>query len=502
MKLQAFNGGKSTRLAPHLIGVNEAVEYTNIDSEPGYLAPVKKKLDLDTILLEYAHYFNYVGVWVSHYVNRDYLEYRNTLYFSEDGTNPKKSYNGTDFYNLGISPPLTAPVIATSGAGPLTGTYQYVITFYNSADGAESKPSPLTGELVCSSNQVNLSSLPISSDPQVDRKRIYRIGGYLTNFTLVDDVSAAASVYVDSISDVDVEGTILETAYYSQAPSGIKFLTEHYGILMGAKGDSVYFTPIGKPDAWPDLNFIRFDSDVTGIGKLYNGILVFTYFKTYIITGTNTSSFVKNLLSDQQGCKEHKSIQYLSSGEVLWVSNDGICATVGSDVRIVSKDKLGKINLSPVNAVVHDEVYYLQKTDGSIFSVDTRYGLIFKDFNHDTTRLVTAIDTLYAYNGNRLYELFADATYESYTWKSPILIEGSFSELKQYKSIFIRYNGTSVIKLYMDDVLIATKTLSGNGVEQIKVPQDKQDGYALQLVITGTATIYEIEYKPLGRRNN
>jgi len=502
MKLQVFNGGLDTRLASHLIGVNEAVQYTNIDNEDGTLKPVKQKLDLNTNLLEFSHWYNAISEWVSSSINRDYVEYRNTLYFTEDSSIPQKTTDNITFYNLGIDKPVLASLTAIGATGVLTGTYQYLITYYNSSDGAESGISPLSIELVVATDKIDLTSIPVSADPQVDKKRLYRLGGDLTAFTLVTTIDNIDTTYTDNIADTDVEGTLLEATLYEQALSGLQFLTEHYGILMAAIGDKVYFTPIGVPNAWPSNNYIDFDSDVTGIGKVLNGILIFTLNRAYIITGTNINSLVKNTLSETQGCKEHKSIKAISKGQLLWVSNDGICSSTGSNVDVISKPKLGKLNLSVKNAVIHDEVYYLQKADKTILAIDFRYGPVFKDINSRTTRLVVANDILYGLDNNTLYQMFADATDESYIYLSPNFTEGSYSERKSYKHFYIRANGAFTISVLIDKVTVQTKSFTGIETHDLEIPQAKQNGYSVQFLITGTAIISEIEYKARGRQSN
>lgn len=503
MKLQLFNGGKNSRLAPHLIGINEGIVYTNIDGDSGSLTPFKQKRSLGTLLTQYSHYFTTINDWVTSSNERSYVEYRNILYFTETGVAPQKTSDGTTLYQLGIINPILAATVAIGAAGVLTGTYQYLVTFYNSTEGVESGPSPLSSEVTVSSDQVDLTAIEVSSDPQVDQKRIYRLGGNLTSFTLVATINNVDVTYTDNIADTAVEGTILESTFYQPAPAGLQFLIEHYGIFIGAVGDKVYFTPIGRPNAWPTLNFIDFDSNVVGIGKVYNGIVVCTALKSYVITGTNTNSFVKNTLSSFQGCKKHHSMRQVSNGELLWVSNDGICSSKGSQINVISRHKLGKLDLSVKNAVVHDETYYLQKIDGTILSVDMRYGTpIFRDLAPDTENLVVANDILYGIKDNILYQMFDSTSYETFTWLSPVIIEGAYTELKKYKSIFIRSEGSLTFKVYLDGVLRLTKSLTGTSTHEIKVPQEFQDAYSVQFEISGTGIVREIEFKPLGRKSD
>src|SRR5690606_37278713 len=102
----------------------------------------------------------------------------------------------------------------------LDGVYTYAYTFYNSAEGRESKPSPLTNELTLVNGQVEISNLQVSTDPQIDKKRIYRIGGNYTTFALVAEINNELTTYVDNIPDVQIPGTPLESEEFGQAPEG------------------------------------------------------------------------------------------------------------------------------------------------------------------------------------------------------------------------------------------------------------------------------------------
>ena len=68
-------------------------------------------------------------------------------------------------------------------------------------------------------------------------------------------------------------------------------------------------------------------------------------------------------------------------------------------------------------------------------------------------------------------------------------------------NIYIRSNGTFIVKVYIDSILISTFNITGNQVHELTPPQEKQRGSDLQFAITGTGVIYEIEYKVVGRQN-
>lgn len=497
MRLQAFNGGKNTRLAQHLIGVNEGIVVSNVNIEDGTLTPVKKKSTSVLSLNEFAHYFSANDEWVGFNINRDYVEYQERLYWTQDSSIPQV-YTGTTTYNLGIAVPINTPAIPSTASGVLTGTYQYVYTFYNSTTGYESGPSPLSVEVVASSNSITIDNMQVSTETGVNQKRIYRVGGLLTNFSLVVTVDNTLTTYVDNIADTAIPGDILATTTYAQAPNGLKYLTEAYGIMFGALGDKVYYTPIGVPWAWPALQFFDLPTTVTGIGIISAGILLFTRDKTFIITGNTPETFSKYPLDPNQGCTDHKSIAYNKSS-ILWASTDGICTSTGGPATVLTKVKLGKQNFSVKKAVVYSEVYYLQLTDGTIFVVDFRYGGQVYDLSLTTTNLVAGNDKLYGYDNNGYYELFQDSTVETLQYTSPKYLNGAYTERKNYKSFYIRSEGALTVKVYIDDTLVATKVLSTTDTHELKVPQVEKNAYSVYFEISGTGTVYEIDWLPGGR---
>ena len=415
-------------------------------------------------------------------------------------------YYKAQWYRVGVLPNAAAtitdnvedisanPVLDESLFGELQGTYQYQMTYYNSTTGSESGPSPLSDEFALDDGgNVTFTSLPVSSDPQVTHKRLYRIGGNLTSMTRVVELTNATASYTDVLRDTEVEGTILETAIALQAPAGLKFLTEAYAMLFAALGSQLRFTPIGKPDQWPSLYFLEFDANITGLAAVTSGILVFTKFKTYLVTGTGPTSLAQQLISSDQGCIAHESVQVVA-GTAMWASTDGICASSGNLPQVISKDKLGKISLDPVDSVIYDENYYVLESDGSALILDYAYGGIYKRLNSDVLSLAVANDVLYGWQSGVLEIISGSDEPASFSYLSPRFIEGSATNSKLYKNIRFFHKGDIMVKVLIDDEVVIEKELTGTDSDTIKVPQEKQRGQYIQVQITGTGEVYEYEY--------
>lgn len=406
--------------------------------------------------------------------------------FTDPGVGPIQSITD-DVYDISANAELDETKLAS-----VVGDMQYVYTFYNSVTGRESAPSPIS-VLKEAKGIVTLTGLQVSSDPQVDTRRIYRVGGNITTFTLVEEIDNTVTSYVDSVKDSDLDGRLLNSTLNTPAPSELKYLTESNAMLFGAEGSKLRFTPVGQPAYWPEVYFLEFYNDITGIGVTASGLLVFTKYKTYIVYGTGPTLLSSQLLDGEQGCLAHASVQQVGSA-VMWVSTDGICVSNGSPAQVISQNKLGPIGFDIVDSVVHDQVYYLIGSEGQILAHDYRYNRIFKRLSLGVTSFAKANDKLYGVANGVLNELFKGSELEEFYYKSPRFIEGLFSEDKTYKKVYIYAAGDIIINIFINDLLVFTDTLTGTKKHEIQIDQSKQRGNYIQLEFKGKGEVLEYEY--------
>ena len=385
-----------------------------------------------------------------------------------------------------------------------TNLYTYCYTFYDSVNGVES--TPCLPSIEAGTIDIQLTGFEATTDTKVTTIRIYRNGGALTNYTLIKEIpyTNPVTVNIPYISDIDIAGNHILDSFNNYAPiSGLKYITEAYAMLFAAKGDKLYYSDIAKPYAWPKTNFLDFDATITGIGAVSNGLLVFTKYKTFIITGNSPSTFSKYILSSAQGCLSHKSIQFVDNN-LLWLSSDGICSTNGGQIKVLSMPIIGKLDflVNVYSAAILDNVYYLSYSNAlgdKLLVLDFRYNLCIRYIDTQGSHIIATRDNIYQdYNGT-LQKLLYGADLE-FTYKSPVLTEGKYSNYKTYKDMYIKYNGVFTIKVYIDRVLNTTVTLNGNDVYNLKF-QGLSKGYGLEIEITGTGEIEEIEYNVIGRQN-
>ncbi len=148
---------------------------------------------------------------------------------------------------------------AVSASGPLTGTYQYWVTFYNTITGTESNPFTPETSVSLSGKQVHLSSIPISSDAQVNARRIYRtVGNGAVGFLVTTIENNTQTTYTDILIDLDLEETELLFSNLNPRDSAFDFrecVGPHVGRMWWTRdaitghGGRIYYSPAGRPEA-------------------------------------------------------------------------------------------------------------------------------------------------------------------------------------------------------------------------------------------------------------
>lgn len=506
MKLNIFNGGLSKRLDPTLIGTNEAVCLLNVDNTQATLKSCCGMSEVSGVNIS-GYFYNYKDQWLSSTLERSYVEYKNTLYYTEKGQYPRK-YDGQREYKLGIDKPvnpLTVVEVNPSGTEKISDVpvvLQYVYTYYNSTDGIESAPSPPSIELNLAANKVvDISNIEISTDVQVNKIRIYRIGAGATEFTLFKEIDNVSNAVRDDLPTINLLGRLLESETNYPAKFDSQHLVEAYGSLFAAVGSKLYFTPPGFPAYWPEEYFMDFVSDITGLLPVPNGILVFSKDKTDILLGTKASDFSVGKVSDEYGCVSHTSCKNCK-GIPFWVSLSGICTYSTGVVSVISREKLDKLSLDIVNVISLEDQYFICKSNGKMLCMDLRFEPQFKEykFSEAISNIQKYNDELYARVGSKLYKLFAGAA-EQFRYVSPKLTEGDYSVTKLYNNIYMKSKGEFEVKILIDDEIVSERMYQGFKTHDMMPNMEDQRGESIQFDITGIGTIFEIEYKAMGRQN-
>lgn len=500
MKLTQFNGGLNIRVAPHLLELNEGVIYLNVDNSAGHFKPVKDKKDLTETefvnlsdIKDYGFYFDIADEGYFTDTPNDWVVFKEVLYKADRVGVPQKRVLPGVFRNLGIAAPSTAPTVVGEGS-PTSGEVSYAITFYNSIDDSESIPA-FANAIEIHDGGATLSNIEESSDPQVTHVRIYRVGGDLSVYTLVTAIANGTTTYEDTISDLNVDGRLMRSQTWGQAPTGLKYLTEAYAMLFGIVDDKLYYTPIGLPNAWPPNNYIDLPNNGTGIAVVPVGLLVFTEHKTLLITGTGPSSLAQQTLSRDQGCTNHDSIVSIR-GNAVWLSHDGICVSNGNIPEVISKGRLGKQDLTITTAVAYNESYYVQLDNGYTLIWNFAHGNIpLYRYYGDIVSLALFKNRLFGLGQEKVWGLGESDSYLTAQFKSGWLGAGGLIPEKAQDDYFIAYKGDLTLRIYVNETLVLTKAYSSNSfaVAKDKLPNAATRNNFIEVEITGTGELYELQ---------
>ena len=370
-QLIVFNGGLQTKLSPHLLQDNQAVECVNINLDKGSIYPLNGLTYETSINGEYVYQEDENIISNTDPLDvRDYARFGTRIYWTNGTYNSYglMRYDGT---NTGVE--ATAPVApngvvgltATGTNESLYGDYTYTYTYVDT-DGIESAP---TGYYTVSCNNQNVN-IVISSETNTPNdllyRRIYRTGGNNPTYNLVAEITGLT--FTDNIRDIDVSRIELATFENNPAPTNLTNLIENNGTMWGSVGDKVYFSINGHPEYWNSLDYLQLNDDCTGIGKFGEQTLVFTRADAYVVTGFNRDTVSMTKLPYREGCMNHRSIANVGD-YLVWSSKNGVCVYNGANVQIATRNILSWNELARVGDETFDDF-------NTVFDSNTGYEIV------------------------------------------------------------------------------------------------------------------------------
>lgn len=194
---------------------------------------------------------------------------------------------------------------------------------------------------------------------------VYRTGA-AGAFQLVERVDIYNSNYLDTTSaeylgeeptsyytDTGIFGSV--QVDFMTPPVDLTGIVSHYGMLFGISGQTVKWTPINAPDAWPDNYYIPFSYRPLALASFGTGLIVLCEDAIYRIDGNQPSSMSLSKTMAEDGCIAPYSVQLTTNG-LVYVSKrgvmlfDGMNATCITDTKISPRLLLGPSKMdSPYN---------------------------------------------------------------------------------------------------------------------------------------------------------
>lgn len=243
-------------------------------------------------------------------------------------------------YNLGFIAP--DPSIALSLTTSVPGTLSiivgrsYLITYIdaNGEESSPSLPSPVVdgpGEGIWTVHGLPLTppANPTGKNyPAVASMRLYRtITSTSTGATFyqVADLAFGAATYVDTIADtVVVDNATLESTSWLPPPAELDGLTVMQGgMLVGFTGNTVHFSAVNRPNAWPAGYDQSLQYQIMGIGVWQQSLVVLTQGFPSTGQGTAPENFVFSQVQVPEPCIARGSIVTDMAG-VYYASQNGL----------------------------------------------------------------------------------------------------------------------------------------------------------------------------------
>jgi hypothetical protein len=164
-------------------------------------------------------------------------------------------------------------------AGSLEGEYQYAVS-YGNEEGHESMLGPYSAAITVQKKQVSVTSIPVSADPQVTVKYLYRVGGPLDRPLRIKELLNATTSVTDDISNDQAQNLNLAAQLDVDPPPAARgMLGPVQGRLVAwsstAHKNRLWYTPVAQPWKWPGSTD-EFEGYWFDVGQDFEEILAVT----------------------------------------------------------------------------------------------------------------------------------------------------------------------------------------------------------------------------------
>jgi hypothetical protein len=500
-------GGLNNRLEPHLLEPSKAQDLSNVNLDSLGLKPLKgpgATVTSGVGTMRSIHKFS--GNWLKDTIAWQYVEYGGILYRAAAGQNPQKSADGVTWYALSIPAPPQATV-ADGGAGVITGTYQYYVT-YLSALGGESPPSPVSASLTVAGRQIAVG-VTASTDPQVTGLRLYRSGGSQTATARIGgDRPNTTGTITDNTTDAQI-GPVLTTSEHGAVPQLEGLAVTPYGTMVGWVGRNLYAAEQAAPWAWPTLSVVPLPETIRAVVSFPGALLVLTVAAPYVLHGSNVSNFQLQNVPSQQGCLGRDTAVDMGDQGVMWASPDGLCRFDGQGVTVVSKSALSNefmAGVNPTNAKAcrFNERYMLFHPDSASpgfieFDPRTEGGWKKGTVTANAVHYNRTDDALYLAQGADVKQWEAGTSLEFQYWTGDWAGEEAAATVKHFKEFAVHHDGTVWAEVYVDGQLRGSRqtfTRSSLGHSLMLVPMGSW-GHRVSMKVGGTGRVVELLTDPV-----
>lgn len=205
-------------------------------------------------------------------------------------------------------------------------------------------------------SQVTLAGVPVSGDPQVTSRRLYRLSG--NEYRLSGEVpDNTATTHVETVQDSDL-GRILTSDDHDPPPNLTGICGPYNGMLIGWLDRTLYGTKVGIPDAWKEL--FSFPTEIAAAATFGGYVVVLTQDGVYTVSGADPEGMARHKSMSTQGCFHGRTVADGGAG-LAYLSPDGVCLFDGVTSQVIS-EKLKRSTFTTMTGpkgAFHDGHYFL-----------------------------------------------------------------------------------------------------------------------------------------------
>ena len=215
----------------------------------------------------------------------------------------------------------------------------------------------------------------VSENPPTTTARYWGDGSY----DFVDDF--------DSLNLLD----ILSSDNYDPPPENLEgLIAVQNNFLAGFVGNTIYFSEVAAPHAWPIDYSITLEHEIIGLASINGSILALTIAYPYIISGSDPAATMSvSRVDAEYSCLNRKSITTMAYG-VVWATHDGLAVySGGAGPQLVTKllynGDTWTADLDPTTIVAehYNGLYFASHSTGAIiFDQDPKVGGNFVDSDY------------------------------------------------------------------------------------------------------------------------
>lgn len=258
-----------------------------------------------------------------------------------------------------------ALVASPSGSGSITGVYSYKVV-YVSKYGQLSNAGPKSVDITAASNaQIDITRIPVSSDPQVVARRIYRTVGNGSVWLFLDEIlDNVSTTYTDTTADGSLSNeTPPQAGDYADdnavPPKGSIVKSWKKTVFMAGDPQSpqtLYYSDDDQPESFPLINALELDEKITGIYESYAGLVIETETGKWQLIGDNPDFSLDKIIHGvgcvgRRACGTARSIGYAVDRDGMRLFDLNETKKISEVIRDKYDDDLDKTNIELIHTV-------------------------------------------------------------------------------------------------------------------------------------------------------